>query len=75
MAKVLQGPYREEQAIFSSLRAHYLFDSEFCNPASANEKGSVENLVKYVRQSALVPVPEVGSLRELNALLQAWCEQ
>ncbi|WP_243269975.1 IS21 family transposase [Thermanaerosceptrum fracticalcis] len=75
VTKILKGPYREEHKHFSSLRAHYLFDSEFCNPHSGNEKGTVENLVKYVRQNALVPVPEVNSLDELNSMLLNWCEK
>lgn len=75
VTKILKGPYREEHAVFSSLRAHYLFDSEFCNPARGNEKGTVENLVKFVRQNAMVPVPKVDSLEELNQRLLAWCEQ
>jgi len=75
VTKILKGPYREEHQIFSSLKAHYLFDSEFCNPAKGNEKGTVENLVKYVRQNVLVPVPEITSLEELNQMLLRWCEQ
>ncbi|MEC0232618.1 IS21 family transposase [Paenibacillus alba] len=72
--KVLAGPDREEHAWFSSLRAHYLFDSHFCQPAHGNEKGSVESLVKYVRSRALVPVPSFSSWDELNAHLLRWCE-
>jgi transposase len=75
VTKILKGPHREEHNIFSSLRAHYLFDSEFCNPAKGNEKGTVENLVKYVRQNAMVPVPRVSSLEELNEILLFWCEK
>lgn len=61
--------------MFSSLKAHYLFDSDFCNPASGNEKGTVENLVKFVRLNTLVPVPSFNTLDELNNHLLAWCEQ
>ncbi len=73
--KLLGGPERQETNLFSSLRAHYLFDSEFCNPAKGNEKGAVENLVGYCRRNTLVPVPDVASLDELNAILAAWCER
>jgi len=75
VTKILKGPYRQEHNHFSSMRAHYLFDSEFCNPNSGNEKGTVENLVKYVRQNAMVPLPNVASLDELNSLLLSWCEK
>lgn len=75
VTKILQGPEREEQSLFASLRAHYLFDSEFCNPRRGNEKGSVENLVGYVRRNVLVPVPQLASMDELNRLLAQWCER
>lgn len=73
--RILVGHDRDEQVAFQSLRAHYLFDSHFCNPGHGNEKGQVESLVGYVRRNALVPVPEVGSFAELNAHLRRWCEQ
>lgn len=57
------------------LRSHYLFDSVFCNVAAAWEKGAVENLVGYVRQNCLTPVPSVNSIEELNSLLLEWCEK
>lgn len=75
VTKILKGPHRQEHTIFSSLKAHYLFDSEFCNPASGNEKGTVENLVKFVRRNAMVPVPRVQSLEELNKKLLDWCQR
>lgn len=74
VVRILAGPERVEHSLFSSLRAHYLFDSLFCRPGEAHEKGSVENLVGHVRRNALVPVPEVASWQELNAHLLAWCE-
>lgn len=73
VVRILAGPVRQEHTTFSSLRAHYLFDSLFCRPARGNEKGSVENLVGYVRRNALVPVPELPSWEALNAHLLGWC--
>jgi transposase len=73
VVRILAGPAREEHTLFSSLRAHYLFESIFCRPAQAHEKGSVENLVGYVRRNALVPVPDFPSWEALNAHLLAWC--
>lgn len=75
IVRILAGIERQEHIVFSSLRAHYLFDSYFCRPAQAHEKGSVENLVGYVRRNALVPVPEFPSWDALNEHLQRWCEQ
>jgi len=74
VVKILSGPERVEQALFSSLRAHYLFDSHFCRPAQGHEKGAVENLVGYVRRNALVPVPAFPSWEALNSHLLSWCE-
>lgn len=74
VVRILAGPARQEQTQFASLRAHYLFDSLFCRPAEAHEKGTVENLVGYVRRNALVPVPDLPDWAALNASLLAWCE-
>lgn len=51
---------------YRSFAAHYAFKTDFCNIASGNEKGLVENLVGYARRNFLVPVPRVASLEELN---------
>lgn len=72
VVKILAGPHRQEHTVFASLRAHYLFYSEFCAPAQAHEKGSVEHLVGYVRRNALVPVTNFGSWEDLNAHLLKW---
>lgn len=74
VVRILSGPHRQEHEIFSSLRAYYLFDSTFCRPAEGHEKGSVENLVGYVRRNALVPVPDLPSWEALNQHLLKWCE-
>ena len=73
LAVKLIGPAgaRVEQDAFSAFRAHYLFDAHYCNlgEEGAHEKGLVENLVRLVRNHALVPVPQVDSLDHLNRLL------
>jgi len=71
--RVLTGSRREEQRGFVAFRSHYLFESNFCRPREAHEKGLVENLVGYVRRNYLVPLPRVASLEELNALLRERC--
>jgi transposase len=76
VSKILVGPDRIEHEHFSRLRAHYLFDSSFCTPGEAHEKGSVENLVGYVRRNALVPASKpFASLEAVNAHLRAFCER
>ena len=71
--KALPGHRPEEQESFIAFRSHYLFESRFCNPREAHEKGLVENLVGYARRNYMVPVPEVDSFQELNDLLRRRC--
>jgi len=76
VTKILAGPHRIEHERLSALRACYLFDSSFCTPSRGNEKGSVENLVGYVRRNALVPhTRSFPSLDALNEHLRGWCER
>lgn len=60
----------DKYALFS---AHYSFKPEFCNIASGNEKGLVQNLVGFSRRNALVPVPRVTDIDELNDMLLSRC--
>jgi len=71
--RILEGRNREEQAAFVALRSHYLFESRFCNPHEAHEKGLVEGLVGYARRNWLVPIPAFDSWDDLNAYLLAQC--
>lgn len=71
---MLKDHERDLNGQFAGLRSHYLFESVFCNPSAAHEKGSVENLVGYVRRNALTPQPRVEHFDELNAHLLKWCE-
>lgn len=52
--KILKGGERELTDEFSRFKNHFNFDAVFCNPASGNEKGSVENKVGYLRRNLLV---------------------
>ncbi len=60
---------------FRRFMLHYRFEAVFCNPASGNEKGNVENKVGYSRRNAFVPVPTIVSFGETNKELWKWCEQ
>jgi transposase len=60
---------------FAQLRSFYLFQTRFCNVASGNEKGDVENLVKRAQRSYLTPVPQVTGVDELSAKLEADCRR
>jgi transposase len=75
VAKVLRGRRRVEQDRFVALRSHYLYESAFTRTgrAGAHEKGGVEGEVGRFRRAHFVPVPEVGSTKELNYLLEDSC--
>jgi transposase len=76
VVKILSGPERIEHEQLSRLRAHYLFNSSFCTPGEAHEKGSVEHLVGYVRRNALVPASRpFASFDDLNAHLLSFCQR
>lgn len=64
---------RHEQKDFQVLKAHYAFESRFCNPGAGNEKGLVENLVGWIRRNLFVPLPRVSSWEDLNRLLEQRC--
>lgn len=59
--------------LFGAFAAHYGFSFSFCNPASGNEKGNVENKVGYVRRELFVPVPRFDSLEGYNRKLLDRC--
>jgi len=73
--KTLKGRRRVENERFVAFRSHYLFEAWFTlvGIEGAHEKGGVEGEVGRFRRSHLVPVPEFGSLEELNDQLAAFC--
>lgn len=71
--KILKGKNRKEQERFIAFRGHYLFESHFCTPGEAHEKGGVENGIGYVQRQFLVPLPKVASWEELNHYLGECC--
>lgn len=71
--KVMYGKDREEQEAFVKFKAYYSFAARFCNPDSGHEKGGVEGLVGMARRNYMVPVPEAGSLEELNEKILRQC--
>ena len=75
VAKVIGPNERKLTVGFLALKSHYLFDTHFCRVRRANEKGVAENVVRYSRLNYLVPVPQVGSLEELNRFLEERCRR
>lgn len=60
---------RDLTDMFERFVLHYGFEYEFCNPAKGNEKGHVENMVKYVRNNFLLPANTIVELDEFNQTL------
>jgi transposase len=67
------GKIRQVNARFAAMASHYLFDPEFCNPASGWEKGQVEKNVQDARRRLWQPMPSFPHLDALNAWLEAQC--
>jgi hypothetical protein len=55
------------------MASHYLFEPEFCNPASGWEKGQVEKNVQDARRRLWQPLPSFPDLDALNAWLERRC--
>jgi len=60
------GKHAVKQERFKIFEAHYAFEAVFANPESGNEKGSVEDLCKLIRQVAFTPMPKGQNLKEIQ---------
>ena len=65
---------RTEVPRWTAFRSHYGIEAFYCRPGreGAHEKGGVEGDIGWFRRNYLVPVPEAGSLAELNARIDQW---
>jgi hypothetical protein len=64
--KIGRGKARQVNARFAALASHYLFETDFCNPASGWEKGQVEKNVQDARHRLWHPMPSFPDLAALN---------
>jgi len=71
--KVLRGKAREVNSRFTAMTNHYVFEAEFCSPASGWEKGQVEKNVQDGRHRLWQPMPVFEDLAALNAWLEERC--
>jgi len=72
--KVRRGKDRDVNARFAAMVSHYLFDAEFCNPASGWEKGQIEKNVQDARHRLWQKVAPQASLVALNQWLAERCQ-
>jgi transposase len=73
------GKERDVNARFAAMASHYVFQTEFCNPASGWEKGQVEKNVQDARHRIWHQVndrntPTFTSLAALNDWLMRRCQ-
>jgi transposase len=67
------GKDRQVNARFLAMASHYLFEAEFCNPASGWEKGQIEKNVQDTRHRLWQPMPAFADRDALNAWLETRC--
>jgi hypothetical protein len=73
--KVGRGKQRQVNARFSAMVSHFMFEAEFCNPASGWEKGQIEKNVQDARHRLWQPMPNFASLAALNDWLEQRCRE
>lgn len=71
--RVGRGKERRVNARFLAMANHYVFEPEFCNPASGWEKGQVEKNVQDARPRLWQPMPSFPDLAALNGWLEQRC--
>lgn len=75
VAKILKGRDRTEQEAFARFHGEFPFKSNFAARRKANEKGKVENQIKYIRPHAFGLDKEFASIDDANAHLLAWLDK
>ena len=71
--RVRRGKQRDVNLRFAAMVSHFVFEAEFCNPASGWEKGQIEKNVQDARHRLWHAAPAFDSLEALNAWLQERC--
>lgn len=75
VARILGDGRRVHSRTFSELVSHYLFADRFGRVRKGNDKGNVENLVKYAQRQYFTPIPQAASWEDLNRQLRERCTQ
>jgi len=68
--RIGQGKVRQVNARFAAMASHYLFETDFCNPASGWEKGQVEKNVQDARRRLWQPIQSAAGSREWGCLAE-----
>jgi len=67
------GKARQVNKRFAAMASHYLFDPDFCNPASGWEKGQIEKNVQDSRRRFWQNMPAFPDIDAMNAWLEEQC--
>jgi hypothetical protein len=70
MVRPILGNEKRQTSFSLSLEEHFGFESHFCNVASGNEKGAVENAVGYCRRNFLPGLPTFDNWDLANQYLE-----
>jgi transposase len=74
-AKIYKQRGQTPTEALSQLMSAYFFKHHFCRIYQPQEKGHVENAVKYVRKNFMVPLPVFPSWTAFNEYLEDKCRQ
>jgi transposase len=72
--KVRRGKKRVVNARFEVMVSHFMFESDFCNPAAGWEKGQIEKNVRDSRYRLWHQAPAFADLDALNTWLEQRCQ-
>ena len=72
--KVGRGKQRQVNARFRAMVSHFMFESDFCNPAAGWEKGQIEKNVRDARYRLWHDAPAFRDLAALNVWLEQRCK-
>ena len=67
------GKARQVNKRFAAMASHYLFEPDFCNPASGWEKGQIEKNVQDSRRRFWQSMPAFPDIDAMNAWLEEQC--
>ena len=72
--KIRRGKKRVVNARFEVMVSHFMFESDFCNPAAGWEKGQIEKNVQDSRHRLWHQAPAFADLDALNVWLEERCK-
>lgn len=72
--KVGLGKQRQVNSRFRAMASHFMFETDFCNPAAGWEKGQIEKNVRDARFRLWHDAPAFSDLNALNVWLEQRCQ-